>query len=100
MSTTHTPGPWTFKHAGDESGDIGILSDGPAVVAECFPDIRIRDEGAHDECLANARLIAAAPELLEALRNLICDHGGSRAVSRDDERAIAACAAISKATGA
>lgn len=46
----------------------------------------------------HAKLIAAAPDLLESLQALMCDHGGSRAVSSDDERAISARAAIKKAT--
>ena len=60
----------------------------------------------HDEELANARLIAAAPELLEALRKyelpidinniaLSCVEFGSEAVERELQRR----AAIAKATG-
>ena len=43
------------------------------------------------------RLHALNQELLEALKALMCDHGGSRAVSSDDDRAIKARAAIAKA---
>ena len=60
----------------------------------------------HDEEFANARLIAAAPELLEALRKyelpidinniaLSCVEFGSEAVERELQRR----AAIAKATG-
>ena len=60
----------------------------------------------HDEEFANARLIAAAPELLEALRKyelpidinniaLSCIEFGSEAVERELQRR----AAIAKATG-
>jgi len=61
----------------------------------------------HDEEFANARLIAAAPDLLEALRKyelpidinniaLSCIEFGSEAVERELQRR----AAIAKATGA
>ena len=60
----------------------------------------------HDEEFANARLIAAAPDLLEALRKyelpidinniaLSCIEFGSEAVERELQRR----AAIAKATG-
>ena len=60
----------------------------------------------HDEEFANARLIAAAPDLLEALREyelpidinniaLSCIEFGSEAVERELQRR----AAIAKATG-
>jgi hypothetical protein len=38
------------------------------VLAECFGDLRHSGERAADEAYANARLIAAAPDLLDALR--------------------------------
>lgn len=77
MKTEHTPGPWTI--AGDcdrlsvvqENSDNANACDGVRRVAlvTCgdfeFPD--------YDEHSANARLIAAAPELLEALE-LITAH--------------------------
>jgi hypothetical protein len=72
----HTPGPWTLfqdqsvrHYAGIEAGKLSIVSIG-------YPDELnpIDDSGVHgnteDEALANAYLIAAAPDLLEALENL------------------------------
>jgi hypothetical protein len=57
----HTPGPWFV----DPTGDIGFwfVGDRDGGIADCDP-------GDRDiyECEANARLIAAAPDLLEALR--------------------------------
>lgn len=58
------------------------------------------DEKSLEECSANARLLAAAPDLLESLQALMGDHGGSIGVSRTDPRALTALAAIAKATGA
>jgi hypothetical protein len=56
----HTPGPWKFIE------DDGIF------YVEAGNGHRYADgdmEGACGECLANARLIAAAPEMLEALKD-------------------------------
>ena len=66
----HTPGPWESKAAKDGSGDIGIITDG-GCLAECFHEIRRRDEGAYSEQAANARLIAAAPDLLTTDHRLL-----------------------------
>ena len=62
----HTPGPWTFY---DDSNDgktnrIEIVAIGKTI-AHIYHSVPAKD-------LPNARLIAAAPELLEALE-AICD---------------------------
>tara|TARA_R110000868_G_scaffold11327_1_gene55435 strand:- start:504 stop:803 length:300 start_codon:yes stop_codon:yes gene_type:complete len=59
---SHTPGPWTAVEQFDENSEsLGILIESP------IDDIvRIRDLS--HETFANARLIAAAPDLLAALR--------------------------------
>jgi len=57
--TNHTPGPW--KRLTDEDGEIWVIAD---------DDHRYNIanmEGSCKECHANASLIAAAPELLQAL---------------------------------
>lgn len=58
----HTPGPLIAKRG--RNGDIGILTATGDVVAECYPNIRRYDEGAHEEAFANGCLYAAASELL------------------------------------
>ena len=62
----HTPGPWV--HATD-IGQIGSIetSDG-VVIAQAQPLVGDTDRAIRD---ANARLIAAAPELLTALEEAI-----------------------------
>ena len=61
MKTQHTPGPWKE----DKYGCV-IDAGGRVVCNEfCTTSIPLA------ESLANARLIAAAPELLEALENLL-----------------------------
>lgn len=70
-----TPGPWKIIHGGFVSDDgFSIGSDNAAasrvkVVCECWP-CTIVDQRHRDELLANAKLIAAAPALAEALREL------------------------------
>jgi len=102
----HTPGPWrAFNHSWS---DTSILAHG-FDHAICLLDINHATEGSQDadEALmaANARLIAAAPDLLEACRLFL----GYNADEGDDgiafmlayERAVsAALQAVAKATGA
>lgn len=49
--------------------------------------------------IEDARLIAAAPDLLESLKLLVRPHGGTVATSADHELAIKARSAIAKAIG-
>lgn len=97
----HTPGPWEFKTAAN--GDNGILAEGTGVFAEAFAEIRHGGENARDEALANARLIAAAPDLLAALKALRLQALQSTVNDRANEwgmeaLGLARCA-ISKAEG-
>lgn len=62
---SHTKGPWTV-HTSRTTDDVGIIGDN-GCLAECFSEIRKQGEKAFTEQMANARLIAAAPDLLEAL---------------------------------
>lgn len=65
----HTPGPWVLQDDGSiASADAGMICN-PAY-AEDFPCLDDEERGPFDdECQANARLIVAAPELLEAAEN-------------------------------
>lgn len=95
MTTQHTPGPWNFY---DDSNDgktnrIEIVAIGKTV-ARIYHSVP-------EEDLPNARLIAAAPDLLEALQDIV-----KSLVDQDDEgmiehaqQMIIARAAIAKATG-
>lgn len=56
MSAQHTPGPWTVGEA--QSGEIAIVADGVWVIAVKHGALY------HPKGEANARLIAAAPDLL------------------------------------
>jgi hypothetical protein len=111
----HTPGPWEAeKRAGDEWWFGG--RDGMEIVvrppSEKFGAVCvIGASSAETENDANARLIAAAPELLEALKafmaldrsfSTVCDaHLKEMAAKGPMARAVQlARAAIAKATGA
>lgn len=67
--TAYTDGRWNFKQD-MKSGDCGITAEGTGVFIEAYAEIRHHGENARVEALANARLIAAAPDLLEALKAL------------------------------
>lgn len=58
MTTKHTKGEWKSNGT--------FISDESDVIATCFVNTKTRYIG-HKEAEANAKLIAAAPELLEAL---------------------------------
>ena len=60
MTTTHTPGPW-------ETADLRVMW-GSYFVADCDGK---GDIGRQEEGRANARLIAAAPDLLQVALALV-----------------------------
>ena len=98
--STHTPGPW---HFGDTAGPIGITVDG----SDCHGfrnHVWIAKNIATE---ADARLISAAPDLLEAIQKL-ADYTEEKCREQCAEYAIAyfppddlleAYAAINKALG-
>ena len=103
MNTKHTPGPWynstANPHAVNKDGKglaIGIATThgtDDANYSDFFPST--------EEAKANARLIAAAPELLEALVVALMDLEQAQAETHIDFRGSidAVRAAIAKATG-
>lgn len=106
MTNKHTPGPWLFRTAPTSAGLCHIVSAADWRGAFIYGD-RLR-KGVDDalpkaqELAANARLIAAAPDLLEALQDVDAlwmhhsiAHGDGK-ISPLHEKVIAA---IAKATG-
>ena len=75
---THTPGPWSIEAVKDymRPHDTGIDSEIP-------------------ESIANAHLIAAAPEMLEALRAMVAR--GPFMDQRATAEGLANCEALAKA---
>jgi len=64
----HTPGPWEVSGFPKSEG-FSILTGKGRCVAERYPAAVSEKEG--EEMEANARLIAAAPELLEACKKAL-----------------------------
>ena len=100
MKTKHTPGPWS---GGDSDLQVSTLSvhgktdgDHSTVCRLVSPEHGMPI----DEIMANARLIAAAPDMLEALQlaSTMLATGMPEYDARDAKEVIDA--AIAKATGA
>jgi hypothetical protein len=100
---THTPGPWRIyrnKHNG-----TFLLSGGDKSKNQCFPVLHASDstntEYMSNPSPANANLIAAAPDMLEALKSTLAelcflrDEIGSGL----DDQILLIKAAIAKAEG-
>ena len=99
----HTPGPWEYFPAKDQDGDetISVRGDGEFIatldtVSINFGPFRLPKNGE-----ANARLIAAAPDLLEACKEShrrgvagVAEHNGG-----EKPDICWLCAAIAKAEG-
>lgn len=106
MSTKHTPGPWEIERYSygliQIVGDLKVISDDE----EHFTTVVEQISATNEE--SNARLIAAAPELLEALVALVKineEHNQSfidvigKPLNWKDDYLDAARAAIRKALG-
>lgn len=87
----HTPGPWEVLDGTRVGVTLPSLTEGCGYDSHCIALTYGHDQ--RIDARANARLIAAAPELLEALRNYV--DGCSLSI---DALAVAR-AAIAKATG-
>ena len=85
MNTQHTPGPWQQVH----TGETGL------VFAKIFDEIHFIAE---ETDKANARLIAAAPDLLEALKEIVGFWDSIVPTDAVNQMHINARAAIAKAT--
>lgn len=89
MNNQFTPGPWTVSGQSIVAGNVCIAT--------------IEDDGGYEapseQRESNARLIAAAPELFEACRELLA-HGSFKANGAEAEAAAQrAIAVIAKAEG-
>jgi len=89
MSAQHTPGPWVnhgrIQQPGLPHSSVGARTLIARVYSEAFGDT--------EQEAANARLIAAAPDLLAALQAVV------RVADRKTDEFDLAHAAIAKATG-
>ena len=102
----HTPGPWAVHEHGHANGEqwLSVLHGAWDVTHNYASRPGVIADAAHSAMsdatnLANARLIAAAPELLEAVQELLADF--PMTYNRNSHEAMRkARAAIAKATGA
>lgn len=93
MSAKHTPGPWALTGwtAGDDFGWSIRIADAP---------YRLEVSAWCAESEADARLIAAAPDLLEALEAVLAVPEARKAlVNWGTDELLAARAAVAKARG-
>ena len=115
MTAKHTPGPWAtyFCNPGERNGVIysESLSEFSANICELVADTCIKDNDRRrgdkwvfsEQRAADARLIAAAPDLLWALEKMLREHDALQmAENKTDDRwpaATYARATIAKARG-
>ena len=98
----HTPGPWTVEWPMD-GGALIMAEDGHGHLGRV--DVRYSKRNNLEEAEANARLIAAAPDLLEACRDTVNKLVNIHTVGSDQDKgrwlsSISLLAsAIAKATG-
>ena len=95
MADKHTPGPWNIGSSDLPVSRMSIHCKGHK--DSCHSTVALMvSRGAigisHDEEFANARLIAAAPDLLDVLEELVAEFGVCGLTEK-------ARAAIAKATG-
>lgn len=102
----HTPGPWMPRRAvkPDNTGgyDWAIIAPDKAIVAECFEVVDWAKNGVDFDTRpveANARLIAAAPDLLALVIQYRDDLKRPPSADSIERRLAAVNAAIRKATG-
>jgi hypothetical protein len=92
---SHTPGPWQISGPSkpDNVGgrDYAVLDEQTKIIAECYEKVGPSDTR---PAYANARLIAAAPELLQACKELVDIASGLR---RNPNRTYGAVDAIVEA---
>jgi hypothetical protein len=95
MKSHHTPGPWNIGFGGMEGDDY-------AIITSKFQEWAIAHLEPRGYRPGNARLIAAAPDLLAALESMVATWEGPRelAALRFAKNVVDARAAIAKARGA
>lgn len=98
---SHTPGPWMIERKKTRTDGINIWSgDGPAYLGTTWHIAEVQGsagdlDDSEEESEANARLIAAAPDLLEMLKYL---RNYARLIDISDETIGNVDAVIAKAS--
>lgn len=75
--TKHTPGPWAVKKVGERAFYVRMFIGSAHLPSSAtgFADFAVQPYQFPDKAEANARLIAAAPEMLAALKLALDDFG-------------------------
>lgn len=79
---SHTPGPWVANEYGVVHAPAGKDEHNQQLWRDIYFD---RDAKTNEERVATARLIAAAPDLLAALRCALADLEGALQAHRDGD---------------
>jgi len=95
MNAKFTPGPWSLTPRFQDKVDVVHHNDGPGKATRTICRVNVRASWLVEQ-KANAQLLAAAPELLEALRGAV---GWIETSKEGEEATRRALAAIAKATG-
>jgi len=66
----HTPGPWRTQEGADDYNDAILIVHGKTATGY-VAHITLGEDYSPDRALANARLIAVAPEMLALLKQLV-----------------------------
>lgn len=93
MKTKHTPAPWIWQYDGTDKSGLKVIAGDDLNIVDFVGGENIQ------EAEANARLIAAAPELLEALEQCLTRINPKSKDTWDLKAIHVAKAAIAKATG-
>ena len=98
--TKHTPGPWHIANSFSrtEFGRYRLAIYPNSDMQHPHVSVSAPDDDAMTEVTANARLIAAAPDMLAALQNLL-NYTGGWDLKDPEHPIVAARAAIAKAEG-
>lgn len=97
-NTKHTPGPWAITRYSTSDGQLRIVTDDNQALP--LASVNYGDGITMKTTAANARLIAAAPDLLEALKKVLAFAEAPVSMSADHDGILAEVrAAIAKATG-
>lgn len=94
----HTPGPWYTTARSNNMIDVCHQIRRPGAITMALCRVQARQSWL-SEAEANARLIAAAPDLLEALKRCAGVLGLVSPGGQEDPDVLCARAAIAKATG-
>lgn len=97
--TKFTPGPWLLDMNNVHTGTIALVHQCTDGWADIWSDKWVEHGMSEDVMDANARLIAAAPELYEALVCLLARAENELADPEDVHEVVLAKATISKARG-